>query len=61
VILIEKDKTQIDKAHETLKRASIILNRLPDTVFKDRPESESRQAWEKWIQDSETALKQLGF
>jgi len=47
--LTDQGKTYVKEAHDTLKRGKQILNQLPDAIFKGRPESETRPAWENWL------------
>jgi hypothetical protein len=54
------DQLQLKNAIGTLRRTTEVLGALPDSVFKGRPESESRIDWEGWIRKSEATLKQLG-
>ncbi len=53
------EKGYLERARDVLERTRITLNRLPDSIFRDRPESETRPAWEKWIKDREEDLKNL--
>ena len=47
------------KAAEALNRLELLLKALPDAVFSGRLESESRKAYEKWLEDQKEELKKL--
>jgi tetratricopeptide (TPR) repeat protein len=61
LVAIPLDKAQLDKALGTLQRSRLFLETLGDSAFANRPETESRAAWETWIKQSETQLKKLGL
>jgi len=48
--LTDQGKAYVKEAQDTLKRGKRILDQLPDAIFKGRPESETRPAWEKWFE-----------
>ena len=49
----------IKNARATLERFRILLDALDDSAFQGRPLSESRAAWEKWLQDANEQLQKL--
>jgi tetratricopeptide (TPR) repeat protein len=59
LLVVPLDKQQRDKARATLQRAHVLLNRLDDSAFRDRPPIESREESEKWLKDSEQVLDSL--
>jgi tetratricopeptide (TPR) repeat protein len=59
LLVVPLDKPQRDKARATLQRARVLLNRLDDSAFRDRPPIESREDSEKWLKDCEQLLDSL--
>ena len=49
----------LGNARATLERFRILLDALDDSAFQGRPLSESRAAWEKWLQDANEQLQKL--
>ncbi len=48
-----------EKAEATLKRARQHLEPMEDSAFQGLPESQSRAAWQRWIQEAEEQLSKL--
>jgi tetratricopeptide (TPR) repeat protein len=45
-------RQQQELCHETLKKARSLMNRLDDAAFPEQPESETRHAWERKLDDA---------
>src|SRR5205807_1001787 len=59
--VIPADKTYWSKADATLQRARAVLNEMGDAVFQGRAGTDSREGWERWINESAEQLKKIGL